>query len=90
MSEIANITRLLLHSDNANKMIGAQAAVGLGLAEHILEHYERELNKRLANDSSLSRFVKSVTKSKRGTKPISHLLSAVFVLKTALGIKLKF
>jgi len=44
--ETTNIMRLLLHPENYNKILGADIAVGLGSAEQILEHLERELQER--------------------------------------------
>jgi len=86
MSEIANITRLLLDKDEANRYIGAYTAVGLGLGEQILEHYERELEQRITGESSLARAVKSFSQGSE-YKPISHINVATWALKHALGKK---
>jgi len=82
MSEIANITRLLLDKDEANRDIGAYTAVGLGSAEQILEHLERELQER----RKIKVFKDGSTR--RRSHNIGTINTAIWTLKIALGKKI--
>jgi hypothetical protein len=81
---IAKIISLLLSKDDDNRNLGAQLAVGQGVAAQILEHYELEIELRINDESSFTRSVKTFTSGVE-PKPVSHLVLATWALKHALG-----
>ena len=77
MSDIANVTRLLLSDIDYNRTLGAQVAKGLGLAEQILAHYKREIMLRLGVKSSLAHMVTADFSYAKINKAIWALSSAL-------------
>lgn len=77
--ETTNIMRLLLHEENYNKTLGADIAVGIGSAEQILEHLERELKER----RKIKEFDDGTTR--RRSHNVGKINRAIWALKTALG-----